>query len=381
MKKGVPDPRSIGRLATIIRDYRPDIVHSHMPHANLLVRATRLLVPFPVHIGTLHALNMAGVEHDRGGYYELGHRTTDVLSECTTAICHAAADYYVKSKSVPIDKMLVVHNGIDTTHFARRSEETRLRLRRELGIDGQFVWIAAGRLELAKAYPTLLRAFARVGDDSTLLICGRGSLERQLKALCSELALGSRVRFLGLRSDVPDLLSAADAFVLSSDSEGLPLVLLQASAAGLPTIATSVGGNAEAVEDGVNGFLVRPGKPSELADAMTRIMALSTDQRDALGRAGLRRVREMFETDQVVKRWERLYSGLFNAVGGVAGRHVHGDKRDAVCDVLRQSRRAFSALSRRRHVEESDRSELRVRGKDHATNSVATFAVSGDARA
>jgi glycosyltransferase involved in cell wall biosynthesis len=310
MRRGIPNPASIRRLARIIREFQPQVVHSHMTHANLLARAVRVIQPYPVGVGTLHALNMAGVERDRSAIFEAAHRLTDGLTDCTTAICHAAADYYVRRKAVPAAKMTVVHNGIDTARF-QPDQAARDRLRRQLHIENRFAWLAVGRLELAKAYPTLLGAFARSKDKSAiLLICGQGSLENSLSALATDLKIADRVKFLGLRSDIPDVMNAADAFALSSDSEGLPLVLLQAAAVGLPIVSTDVGGTGEAVVDGVNGYLAPPGSPEAFAQAMDRLAGLAPDAAAVLGRAGRTRVRELFETDRVVDRWEQLYATL-----------------------------------------------------------------------
>jgi glycosyltransferase involved in cell wall biosynthesis len=313
MRRAIPDPRGIVRLSRLIAEFRPDVVHSHMTHANLLARATRVIRPFPVLLCTLHALDMAGVERDRGPVFELAHRLTDTLADRTTAICHAAADYYIRRRAVPSAKMLVVPNGIDSAAFAP-DPTARARARESLGVKDHFVWLAAGRLEAAKAYPTLLRAMAELGQGPhILLVCGRGSLADELRALAGELGITDRVRFLGLRSDMPDMMRAANAFVLSSDSEGLPLVLLQASAAGLPIVATDVGGNGEAVADGENGFLVPPGDPQVLAAAMRRVAELEPAERARLGEAGQRRVREKFEANSVIDQWERLYGELLKA--------------------------------------------------------------------
>jgi glycosyltransferase involved in cell wall biosynthesis len=311
MKRGLPDPRSIFRLAKLINEFRPDVVHSHMNHANLLARIVRLISPTPVVIGTLHAMDMAGVEVNHTHWFELAHRFTDLLSERTTAICHAAADYYRHCHAVPASKMLVVPNAIDTERYAFNAQ-VRQRLRTELGVENQFVWLAVGRLELAKAYPTLLRAFAGLDPTTagTLLICGAGSLKDELLSLTKDLDIANRVRFLGLRKDIPAMLSAADAFTLSSDSEGLPLVLLQAAAAGLPIIATNVGGNGEVVIDGSNGRLIKAGDPDLFALAMRGVLALSQGERKSMGDAGRVRVESMFQTTRVVDRWEQLYSQL-----------------------------------------------------------------------
>jgi glycosyltransferase involved in cell wall biosynthesis len=313
LRRGIPDPRSIFRFAAILRKFQPDVVHSHMNHANLLARAARLISPTPVVLGTLHALNMAGVDRDHTRLFELAHRWTDFLSEETTAICHAAADYYRQHRAVPPSKIRVVPNAIDTDRYSFNAQ-ARAEIRSELQLGDQFTWLAVGRLELVKAYPTLLRAFAKLDRAvaGSLLICGEGSVRSELKTLAADLGILPRVRFLGLRKDIPRVLSAADAFTLSSDSEGLPLVLLQAAAAGLPIVATNVGGNAEVVVDGCNGRLVPAGDPERFAHAMAQILALSPEARRAMGESGRVRVQSTFQTTSVVDRWEQIYAELLN---------------------------------------------------------------------
>jgi glycosyltransferase involved in cell wall biosynthesis len=294
-----------------------------MNHANLLARAARVVRPFPVLVCTLHASDMAGVQRDRGAAFELAHRLTDGLAERTTAICHAAANYYVRRRAVPKVKMMVVPNGIDSTELAPDAS-ARARVRQELGVEDRFVWLAAARLESSKAYPTLLRAMALLGAQlrerpDVLLICGQGSLRDELVALAGELGIANRVRFLGLRRDMPDMMRAADAFVMSSNTEGLPLVLLQASAAGLLIVATDVGGNSEIVEDGQSGYLVGPGDPEALAAGMRRVADMEASDRERLGQAGRKRVQEMFEAERVIDRWEQIYGDLLKGAQAAEG--------------------------------------------------------------
>jgi glycosyltransferase involved in cell wall biosynthesis len=143
-----------------------------------------------------------------------------------------------------------------------------------------------------------------------LLICGQGSLLQELHALARTLGVEGHVHFLGLRRDIPRLLCAADGFALSSDSEGLPLVLLQASAAGLPIVATDVGGHSDVVIDGKTGILVPPDRPEEFFGAMRRLVDLSPAVRATMGAAGRDLVKRQFEAEFVASQWERLYSEL-----------------------------------------------------------------------
>ena len=310
MRRGLPDPRALFRLTRIVREFMPDIVHSHMVHANLLARAARLIHPYPALVCTQHNLTMAGVDHNWTALFELGHRLTDVFAERGTAISRSAADYYVRRRAVSASKMAVIPNGIDCERYLR-DHGARHRLRREFAVGNDFVWLAVGRLEQAKAYPTMLRAFARLGEGGRrLLICGQGSQRETLKGLASDLGVGDRVSFLGLRDDIPAVMSASDAFALSSDLEGLPLVLIQASAAGLPIVATDVGGNAEVVDSGESGYLV-PSRDSErFSQEMARLEGMEAAERLAVGRKGQARVHDYFDAERVMEMWVKLYAGL-----------------------------------------------------------------------
>jgi glycosyltransferase involved in cell wall biosynthesis len=185
-----------------------------------------------------------------------------------------------------------------------------------LGIDECFVWLAAGRLERAKNYPTLFRAFQqlqnRITQKMVLLVCGRGSLDSQLRGLVRELGIDQQVRFLGTRADMPQIFSASDALVMSSVREGLPMVLLEASACGLPIVATTVGGNSEIVIEGKTGFLVQPNDPIGLAMAMERVVQLPSAEREKMAHATKLHVKDNFDMEAVADCWQRLYLDLIS---------------------------------------------------------------------
>lgn len=312
MRKSIPDPRAIRRYNQIIREFQPDVVHTHLVHANLLARIARITQRVPAVICTLHSLTMTGVKRDWSPIFEILHRVTDRWCDRMTAICHSAAEYAVRRRAVPAGKMMVVHNGIDTTQFTP-NPALRESMRRELGLGSKFVWLAVGRLVIQKAYPVLLKAMSLLPENAELLICGQGALRAELEAAAAKIGVASRVRFLGMRKDVPALMKAADAMVLSSDIEGLPLVLLQAAASGLPMISTDVGGNSEVVIDGENGWLVPPQSPERLSAAMNRLMSVPSEERNAMGQRGRDRVCKLFETERVVDRWLALYSEILRS--------------------------------------------------------------------
>lgn len=246
MRHGTPDPRALLRLATLLRRFRPAVVHGHMVHANLLTRIARPLYRAPVVVSTVHSTN------EGPGWRTMGIRLTDGLCDFTTGVSHAVVERYLRLGLTSAGKIGVVPNGVDTTEF-RPSTAVRQRMRRDLGVDERFVWLAVGRIIPEKDYPTLLRAFAElergrtVRPGAVLVIVGDGSLRQQCESLSARLGVGERIRFLGIRPDVPDVMNAADAYVLSSAWEGLGVVLQEAAATGLPVVATRVGGDRKSV--------------------------------------------------------------------------------------------------------------------------------------
>ncbi|HEV7364555.1 MAG TPA: glycosyltransferase [Gemmatimonadales bacterium] len=311
MPRGVPDPRGAMRLAALIRSWKPDILHSQLAHANLMARLLRPLVPVPILISTIHS------SYDGGRFRLLSYRLTDRLADYTTIISETSAERYLAAGAVPRDRLRVIPNGVDTTRF-RPLPEVRGRLRSELGLGETFAWLAVGRFETAKDYPTMLAAFDRVlarRPDAVLLLVGRGSLQQETEELTRSMGLGDRVRFLGVRGDIPELLSAADGYILSSAWEGMPMVLLEAGAAGIPIVATAVGGTGEVVLDGETGFLAPPGNPAALGDAMLRLSDLSPDDRRRLGRRGREHIEARYALPRIVDLWEQMYLELLRQKG------------------------------------------------------------------
>jgi len=315
IRRKFPDPRPILRLARIIRNWQPDIVHSHMVHANILARIVRPLVRVPVLVCTAHNIDEKG-RKGSGRLRELLYRLTDPLCDLTTQVSQAGLERYVRIGAVPRHKIRYIPNGVDTERF-KPNPEDRIKVQKELGVDG-FIWLAVGRFDPQKDYSNMLQAFARVihkHPDTVLLIAGDGPLKKTMENMARELGIEKQVKFLGIRRDIPQLMNAADAYVMSSSWEGMPIVLLEASATGLPIVATDVGGNREVVLDGVTGFLVPPRNPEALAQAMLRMMDLSEEKRQEMGRAARKHVEENFSLDRVVDMWEALYSELLERKG------------------------------------------------------------------
>jgi glycosyltransferase involved in cell wall biosynthesis len=303
MRRGFPDPGGLLRLARLVRSWRPDVVHSHMVHANLMARALRLLAPVPVLVSTIHNI------YEGGRLRMAAYRWTNRLVDHMTIVSQAAFDRFVAERIVPPEILRVVPNGVDTGRFRGLPPGTREAVRQSLGLGDEFVWLAVGRFEVAKDYPSMLRAFAEVRKQeprAALVLVGRGSLQAETEALARELGV-TGVRFAGVRGDVPEVMSAADGYVMSSAWEGMPMVLLEAAAAGLPIVATRVGGNHEVVLQEESGLLVPPSDPAALAKAMLRLCRMPKAERRGMGERGREHIRANYDLTRVAERWEGLY--------------------------------------------------------------------------
>ena len=176
MTRGVPDPRAIWRLRSIVCAFKPHIVHCHMVHANLLGRISRLFFRLPALICTAHNLRESSEKGGATWHKELLYRLTDPLADQTTIICGAAFDRYVRVRAVPARKLKLIPNGIDTSEFSP-SPASKEAIRRSLGLGREFVWLAVGRLVEQKDYSCLFRALTMLGDKEwVLLVAGDGPL-------------------------------------------------------------------------------------------------------------------------------------------------------------------------------------------------------------
>jgi glycosyltransferase involved in cell wall biosynthesis len=255
----------------------------------------------------------------------LGYRWSNFLSDRVTAVSRDAADAYLSAGMISPSRLVILPNGIDVQRWKPNTE-----VRRNLGWSRDFVWIAAGRLDAVKDYPTLLQALTRVPAPARLLIAGTGPLESSLRQLSNQLGLKDRVHFLGFQQDVRPWLRTADGFVLTSLWEGLPMCLLEAGACALPAVATDVPGSREVLAEGQTGFLAKAGDTLALAAAMTRLMQLPPHELQAMGRRARQRIIDRFSLDSVLDRWESLYNELCETYPRPGRRSSLDERTDAL---------------------------------------------------
>jgi glycosyltransferase involved in cell wall biosynthesis len=286
-----------------LRDFQPDLIHSHVFPANMTARLLKISSPAAV-LSTVHNV------YEGTWPRMLAYRLTDGLSRRTAFVSQAAADRYARLKAVPVRKVSVLTNGIDLAEFAPSAERRGL-IRAQMGVGEEFVWLAAGRIVPAKDFPNLLRAFAQVlGEipEARLWIAGEalGAGSEAIQAQAA--ALGASVRWLGLRRDMPALLDAADGFVLASAWEGMPLALGEAMAMEKPVVATDVGGVRELV--GEAGVMVPAKNAVALTQAMLEMMRRTDVERHRLGVAARERIASRFSIDAKADEWEALYRAV-----------------------------------------------------------------------
>jgi len=296
----------LARSHRFLRSFHPDLVHSHTFPANMVARALHVLGSAPAVLSTIHNV------YEGGWQRTMLYGLTDRLAIHTTAVSEAVASRFIQIGAVPQARCSVISNGIDLAEFTPVPSR-RTALRSQLNAGDNFIWLAAGRVVPAKDYPNLLRAFAIVhaaNPQAQLWIAGEAhpGEEERMHDLANRLGISDSVHWLGLRNDMPALLDTADAFVLSSAWEGMPLVAGEAMAMQKPVVATDVGGIREQVGD--TGVIIPPKNSEALAQAMLRVMRMPEDQREAMGQAAHERIRRHFDMNAKVEEWEALYTRL-----------------------------------------------------------------------
>ncbi|MGI9433001.1 MAG: glycosyltransferase [Myxococcota bacterium] len=300
-RRGSLDWQRLTALRSRIRSEQPALIHAFLASPALYARlaciglrsrppvivSERTVLPRPAYV--------------RVADWLLAHR-----SACFLANADAVRESLLDAVWPQQPRVEVIPNGFDLSPFERGPTRTELRAR--LGWGEETIALCVGRLTDAKDFPTLLDAFAKLDRPNLrLVIAGEGEKRSEIEQRIRSQDL--RVTLLGLRTDVPDLLRAADLFVLASKVEGFPNVIGEALAAGLPVAATSAGGVPEVVRAGVDGCVVPIGDSSALADAVEFLLDDPTLAREMASR-GATRVREEFSLEAMIDRTQAVYSEL-----------------------------------------------------------------------
>jgi glycosyltransferase involved in cell wall biosynthesis len=295
------DYRMFSQVRGVLKDCRADIVHTHLQVLRYVFPAAAFLNASVVH--TVH--NLAEREIEPGMRWLQGY----ALQHGVVPVAVAEEVALSLEKVYDVPKCRVIPNGIPTRSYAS-SKMPRWEWRAREGFsESDLLFVCVARFAPQKNHALLLKAFAEgpaADRKAHLLLIGDGALRKRLELQAENLGLSRRVHFLGLRTDIPEILRATDVFVLSSDFEGNPLSLMEAMASGLPIVSTAVGGVPALLESGEQGLLVPPGDSGSLSKAMMALLQ-SQEARNSWGRAASRRAKERFDVSTMVQAYEEVY--------------------------------------------------------------------------
>jgi glycosyltransferase involved in cell wall biosynthesis len=310
------DAAAVLALRSLLRTRRPDVLHTHTSKAGTTGRIAAVLAGSSRPRASVHTFH----GHVLSGYFgprrERAYRLVEqVLAHATDrliAVSEQVRDDLVRLHVAPRDKFAVVPYGFDLDGRVRTDPATRTAKRLELGIDdGAFVVGWAGRLTQIKRPLDLVRAAAAV-DGSVLVLAGDGELRPDVERMARELGVEDRVRLLGYVGDMGSWYGAFDAFLLTSQNEGAPVVAIEAQAAGVPVVATNAGGTRTVVENDKTGFLVPIGDVSAIAERLEHLRD-DAGERQRLGAAGAATMRERFSVERMVDDVERVYTEILDS--------------------------------------------------------------------
>jgi glycosyltransferase involved in cell wall biosynthesis len=315
------DPRSDAlaaqKVLRLIRDFQPHILHTHTAKAGAIGRTAALLAGEDRPRAVVHTFH----GHVLRGYFNplvtksflQVERTLARSTDALIAVSPEVRDDLVELGVARADKIVVVRLGLDLDARTAAAPDARGSVRSSLGIPEDCFLIGwLGRMTEVKRVDHLLRAFAllrRRGVDAGLVLVGDGPLRRDMDRLAHELDIGEHAHFIGYTDEVGPLYAAFDAVALTSANEGTPVTLIESLAAGVPVVATDVGGVRDVVPDEEGGFLVPAGTPNAVADRL-EVLARDSRLRERFGAAGSAFVRERYSIPRLVDDMDGLYRDL-----------------------------------------------------------------------
>jgi len=298
------DLLALVELVRLCRRVRPDVVHVHSSKVGILGRIAAVLARVRIRLYTVHGWSFAAY---RGSARHLFLRAERLVRPITTAvICvsHASREQGIEARACDAERTVVIHNAVDTTPFLATTRT-----------EGPPRIISVARFAFPKDFAALVRALAMISADYRATFVGDGPALSDIATVVEMQGLEAKVSLLGARDDVQELLASSDIFALSSRSEGHPVSLLEAMAAGLPVVATDVGGVGESVVDGETGLLVPAGNVTALAAAL-ELLVEDAWLRRRLGTAGRARARELFDLSRFRSSHLEVYQRELERIRG-----------------------------------------------------------------
>ena len=304
-------PLGLARLIRHLRHERVDILHTHLFEPSAVGLLAGVLAGTRGRVMTRHYSNY----HTRIGkkWHVRVDQLCNRMSHAVIAVSQHTADHLVHEEGAPAEKVHVALNGIDFSRVKVSDRDAPARLRREWCPAGAHLLVVPGRLHPEKGHTYLFQALAairqRLERPVVALVAGAGPFESAYREEVRSLGCEDIVRFLGFRTDIPDVIAAADLVVLPSVAEAFGLVVAEALYLGTPIVATHVGGIPEIVEDGIDGVLVPPADSNALAKAIVGLLG-DPERRRLMASAGRERVRDRFSFEKMMRAYEQIYERL-----------------------------------------------------------------------
>jgi glycosyltransferase involved in cell wall biosynthesis len=303
----IHDPLGIVELTRLFRRLRPDVVHLNSSKAGVLGRIAAAAARVPVRIFTAHGWAFKAASGVDSRLYLLADRAVESLTSMVICVSENERRAGLAAGVCTEERSIVIRNAVEVGAAPQaRGDEPPVRI------------VSVGRLAAPKDFSTLVAAVARLPEGRAhLRVFGDGPLRTELEAQKQALGLDAAVEFAGEVPDVRPHLENADVFVLSSLSEGMPVSILEAMAAGLPVVASAVPGLEEVVLDGETGFLATPGDAAALAEKLGELVD-DPDRRSSFGAAGRARAEEHFS----LPAWRDAHFSLYRSLLAARGRSV-----------------------------------------------------------
>lgn len=311
----------VRRLGRRLESQGVQLVHAHQYTPFAYAAAMRALGRRPRIVFTEHGRFYPDVASRKR---KLFNRVMTSRHDRFIAVGGSVRQALIDKEGLPGPQIEVVYNGVSQSPL-RPTPAQRADVRAELGVaESEFLVLQVARLDTIKDHATALRTIAaavRQDPRLKLHIIGDGPERPSIERQVAELGLAHSVKILGQRRDVPRLLAAADAFLLTSVSEGIPVTIIEAMAARLPVISTAVGGVPEMIENGVSGMLASAGDDAGLASALVRL-ANDAQFRNGLIDCGAHRAAQCFSEDLMIERYAHIYSEMLEARIGIDSRQA-----------------------------------------------------------
>ena len=318
-------PLGLLKLANYLRRENVDILHTHLFEPSVIGLLAGTLARTKMRIETRHYSDYHTRINKR--WHMRADQLCTRLSHGVIAVSQHTADHMIAEEAAPPEKLHVVLNGIDFARVRLSENYERNKVRQEFVDDETPLLLIAARLHPEKGYEYLFQALTklkrRFRGKIKLLVAGKGALLNHYQEMVRSLGIDDVVTFLGFRKDLPDLMAAADLFVLPSVAEAFGLVLAEALYLGTPVVSTQVGGIPEIVEDGVDGLLVPPANEQALANAIADLLNDLVRLKRMSG-VGAGKIQSRFRFEDMVRSYEDIYEQVGNLL-------IENDEPQSAC--------------------------------------------------